>query len=154
MTMALTSRNYVYGDYEEYIQGLTRDNMRPLFVKNFGGWSNAVSKKKFFDVLSSGFVRLFFLNELFVGYVSFASERDDAHSFLIHDIHVVKEFQRKAFGFEILKFVEATAREKNAKQLKVFVFKDNFSLAFYTKNAFQEVVNLEKSNSFILLKKL
>ena len=64
-------REYVKGDYEKYICFLTKENMSELFISNFGGWSDDVSKKKFFDVLSKGHVELFFLKEEFILFIAY-----------------------------------------------------------------------------------
>ncbi|MFP4523367.1 MAG: GNAT family N-acetyltransferase [Candidatus Nanoarchaeia archaeon] len=149
------SRSFQEGDYEEYIQKLTRDSMKDFFVKHFGGWSDKVSKQKLFKVLKEGVVELFFNDhEKFVGYVSFNPEKNDKNSLLINDIHVVKLFQRKSYGYQILQHVIACAKKANMKQIKVFVFKDNYAVNFYKKNGFEIQKDLEKSNSVIMVKKL
>lgn len=148
----LFSRDFKEGDYDEYIQKLTRDNMRDHFIKNFGGWSEQVSKNKILKVAKEGVVRLFFNDNNFVGYVSFNPESNDNDSILIHDIHVVKLFQRKDYGFQILNEVVKHAKKNDAKQLKVFVFKDNYAVNFYLKNDFHITEELEKSNSVIMIR--
>ena len=70
--MQPVSRDYIDGDYEKYIQSITKENMQQYFLDNFGGWSDEVSKKRFFDVVRTGYVRLFFLQDTFVGYVTFS----------------------------------------------------------------------------------
>ena len=149
--MKLESRNYQEGDYEKYIQSLTKENMQKLFLENFGGWSDEVSKKKFFKVLDTGFVRLFFLENNFIGYVSFNVERDHKDSYLINDIHIVKQFQKKGYGTKILKFVEDKVNELNGQKLKVFVFKANPSINFYKKIGFKEMEYIEHSKTYILV---
>ena len=124
-----------------------------MFIDNFGGWSDLVSEKKFFEVANNGFVKLFFLKDVFIGYVSFNSEKDYDDSYLINDIHIVKKFQKKGYGTKILDFIVKKAIESNFKQLRVFVFENNPSLNFYKKNGFKEVEYLKKSNTFILIKK-
>ncbi|MCK5108012.1 MAG: GNAT family N-acetyltransferase [Nanoarchaeota archaeon] len=152
--MELDIRPYQKGDYEKYIQSLTKENMQKLFLENFGGWSDSVSEKKFFEVLKTGFVRLFFLNNEFIGYVSLNSEKNNPSSGLINDIHLIKEHQRKGYGSEILKLVEEQAITLNYNQLKVFVFKANPSVNFYKKHRFQESEYIEHSKTYVLIKKL
>jgi hypothetical protein len=73
----LDSKDFIEGDYEKYIQPLTKANMSQLFIQNFGGWSKETSKRKFFNVLKNGLVKLFFLEDQFIGYVSYSSEKKD-----------------------------------------------------------------------------
>ena len=152
--MTLTSREYTDGDYDKYIKSLVKTNMQDLFKANFGGWSDPISKKRFFKALTDGFIQLFFLEEEFVGYVSFNEELNEKDSYLINDIHVGKDFQRKGYGLEILNFVESKLIELNAKRIKLLVFKDTSAVNFYIKNGFKEMGYLEKSNSFIMIKTL
>jgi GNAT superfamily N-acetyltransferase len=152
--MTLTSRSFQEDDYKEYIQKLTRDNMRAHFVKNFGGWSDKVSKDKLLKVVETGVVQLFFDEDKFIGYVSFNPEKDNKYSLLINDIHVVKLFQRKDYGFQILNYVIKYAKTAFMEQLKVFAFKDNYAVNFYEKNDFKVVEELEKSNSVIMTRLL
>ncbi len=150
--MGLNFRDYIKGDYEKYIQVLVKDNMEQLFIENFGGWSDLVSEKKFFDVVNSGFVQLFFLDDIFVGYVSFNPEKNYDNSYLINDIHIVKKFQRKGYGSEILNFVIKKTTELNCKRLKIFVFENNPSINFYKKNKFKTIEFLEKSKTCVMVK--
>ena len=152
--MQLTSKIYNKKDYEKYIKTLTKENMQKLFLENFGGWSDSVSEKKFFEVLNDGFVRLFFLNDVFIGYVSLNSEKDNPNSGLINDFHIIKEHQRRGYGTEILKLIEKQASSLNYNQLKVFVFKANPSIKFYLKNRFKESEYIERSKTYVLVKKL
>jgi len=152
--MKLTSRNFQEGDYEKYLQKLTRNNMRDHFVKNFGGWSDTVSKNKLLKVVKEGVVKLFFAEDDFVGYVSFNSEKNNKESILINDIHIIKLFQRKDYGFQILNSVIQFAENSQIKQLKVFVFKDNYAVNFYKKNKFEVIEELVKSNSIVMAKKI
>lgn len=147
--MKLKSRSYVKGDYEKFIKKLTKDNMQKLFVDNFGGWSDVVSKKRFFNVVNNGFIELFFLDDLFVGYVSFNSEKYDSDSFLINDIHILKQYQRQGYGSKILDFV---IDKVNCKQLKIFVFNKNPSIEFYRKHGFVLVEHLEKSDTSVMVR--
>jgi len=152
--MKLESRNYQEGNYEQYIQSLTKNNMQKLFLENFGGWSDEVSKNKFFKVLDTGFVQLFFLEDNFIGYVSFNVERDHKNSYLINDIHLENKFQRKGYGTEILNFVEEKVKELKGNRLKVFVFKANPSLNFYKKVGFKEMEYIEHSKTNILIREI
>lgn len=152
--MTLTSRPFQEGDYEKYIQKLTKDNMKEHFVKNFGGWSDSVSKDKLFKVLREGVVKLFFDEDKFVGYVSFNVEPNNSDSILINDIHVVKLYQRKDYGYQILNDTIKYAVKQEIEHLKVFVFKDNYAVSFYKKNGFEVVEDIEKSNSYIMVKAL
>ena len=111
--MQLENKNYIDGDYEKHIKPLTKNNMQQLFIDNFGGWSDEVSEKKFYDVVKNGFVELFFLDDEFVGYVSFNVEKNDCSSCLINDIHILKKFQRRGYGFEILNYVILKALKWN-----------------------------------------
>ena len=147
---SLEIRDYKDGDYEKYIQSLTKENMQKLFLNNFGGWSDEVSKKRFFEALSNGYVKLFFLKNSFIGYVSFNPEKKNLNSYLINDIHTVKEFQGKGYGTEILNFVISKCKELNIKQIKVFVFKENPAINFYKENGFKEIEYLERSKTCIL----
>ncbi len=148
--MQLNSRDYIKGDYESHIKFLTKQNMEQLFIDNFGGWSDSVSEKKFFNSLDNGFVRLFFLKDVFVGYVSFNLEKDHNNSYMINDIHVVEQFQKQGYGTEILDYVINKVLELKGKQLRVFVFEKNPSLNFYKKNEFMEMNYLKKSNTFVM----
>jgi len=148
--MKLESRNYIKGDYEKYVKSLTKQNMEQLFIDNFGGWSDLVSEKKFFDIVNRGFVQLFFLEDVFVGYVSFNAEKDHANSYLINDIHIVKKFQNQGYGSQILNYVLKKVLEFNGKRLRVFVFEKNPSLNFYKKKGFIETNYLEKSNTCVM----
>ena len=62
--MKITSRAYKDGDYEKYIQSLTKENMQQLFIENFGGWSDELSQNKFFKVCQSGGISMVII-ELF-----------------------------------------------------------------------------------------
>jgi len=150
----LEIKDYTEGDYEKYVQSITRENMRQLFLENFGGWSDDVSKEKFFKVVSNGYVKLFFLDGLFVGYVTFNVEKNDDSSYLINDIHIAKEFQRKGYGTDILNFVISKCLELGAKQLKIFVFKVNPAIYFYVKHGFKEIEYLERSKTCVMVKVL
>jgi RimJ/RimL family protein N-acetyltransferase len=150
--MSLELRNYIEGDYEKHIKSLTKENMRYLFIDNFGGWSDEVSEKKFFEVLNNGFVELFFLKDELLGYVTFNQEKNQANSYLINDIHIVKKFQRQGYGTEILNSVIKKVTRLNANQLKIFVFKNNPSINFYKKKGFKEFEYLKKSNTCVMLK--
>lgn len=152
--MTLTSRLFENTDFDKYIKTLTRDNMRDYFVKNFGGWSDSVSKDKLFKVVKEGVVKLFFDEDKFVGYVSFNVEPNNKNSILINDIHVVKLYQRKDYGYQILNDTIKYAVKQGIEHLKVFVFKDNYAVNFYKKNGFEVVEDLEKSNSYIMVKSL
>jgi GNAT superfamily N-acetyltransferase len=147
--LKLEIRDYCQDDYEKYIKNLTKKNMKKYFMDNFGGWSDEVSRDRFFKVVVNGYVKLFFIKDKFVGYVSFNLEKNDSSSYLINDIHIVEEFQGQGYGTEILNYVKLTC--KGAKQLKVFVFKENPALNFYLKNGFKEIRSLEKSNSCVLV---
>lgn len=147
--MQLIPKDYSEGDYEKYVQKLTKDNMQNLFEENFGGWSDEVSEKKFFEVLKNGNVKLFFLEGDFVGYVSYEIEKNNSNSYLIHDIHILKKFQQKGFGSEILKYVVEQTKEK---QLKVFVFENNEAIKFYLKYGFEKNEFLEKSKTWVLIR--
>ena len=148
----LKFRNFEEGDYETYIQELTKNNMKQLFLDNFGGWSDEVSAKKFFEVEKTGHAWLFFLKEKFIGYVTFGVEKNNADSYLIHDIHIVKEYQGKGYGKEILSYLVDFALHK--KQLKVFVFENNPAHLFYRKQGFKEIEYVEKSKTFVLVRKI
>lgn len=149
------SRSFQEGDYEKYIQKLTRTNMRDHFIKHFGGWSDSVSKHKLLKTVDIGVVELFFNDdEEFVGYVSYNPEKNNKDSLLINDIHIRKLFQRKSYGYQILQHVINCAKATNMKQLKVFVFKDNYAVNFYKKNDFEIQEDVEKSHSFIMVKQV
>lgn len=150
--MELIAKDYVKGDYEKYIKSLTKTNMCQLFKKNFGGWSDETSEKKFFEVLKNGFVKLFFIENTFVGYVSYNSEKNNDKSYLINDIHIVSEFQGKGYGTQILNFVLNEAIKANIEQLKVFVFENNPAVKFYEKNGFKEIEHLDKTKTFIMIR--
>lgn len=152
--MKLIAKNYEEGNYETFIQQLTKTHMQQYFIDNFGGWSDEVSEKRFFKILKNGFVKLFFLKNQFVGYVSFTCEANNASSYLIHDIHIVDNFQKKGYGKEILMYVLDTASRLHKTQLKVFVFKNNLANKFYRSRGFKEVDFLEKSNTFVMVKSL
>ena len=49
--MTLEPKPYQEGDFEKYIQLVTKENMQQLFIDNFGGFSDETSKKKFFETL-------------------------------------------------------------------------------------------------------
>ena len=115
-------RDFIGGDYEKYIKEMTKIHMKKYFMENFGGWSDELSRDKFFKVLANGYVKLFFIKDMFVGYVTFNPEIKDPSSYLINDIHISKEFQRLGYGSEILNYVISKCKELNAKQIKVFVF--------------------------------
>jgi GNAT superfamily N-acetyltransferase len=146
----LEIRDYTEGDYEKYIQSLTKENMQKLFLDNFGGWSDEVSKNKFFKVLADGYVKLFFLEDSFIGYVTFNQEENNKDSYLINDIHIVKTSQGKGYGTEILNFVISECEKLNAKQMKLFVFKENPAINFYKKNGFKEIEFIEKSKTCVM----
>ena len=150
--MDLIPREYISGDYEKYIQSLTKENMQKYFLENFGGWSDEVSEKKLLDLVKTGFVQLFFIEDRFIGYISYGKERDNHQSYLIHDLHIVKEFQGQGFGTKILDLTINKVLKLNCNQLKVFVFKNNPSLNFYIKKGFKETDFLEKSNTCILVR--
>lgn len=152
--MKLITREYQEGDYEKYIRTLTKDNMQDLFKKNFGGWSNQVSDKKFKNIIKdeTGHVDLFFIEDLFVGYVSYNEEKNKKNSYLINDIHITKEFQGKGHGTTILNNTIAKVKELGANQVKIFVFLDNPAVEFYKANKFQEVEKLAKSNSVVMVR--
>jgi len=152
--MGLSSRDFVDGDYQRYIRPLTKENMEKLFIDNFGGWSDLVSEQKFFNIVKEGFVRLFFLEDTFIGYISFGSEEEDKNSYLIHDMHIEKKFQRQGFGTEILNVTINQVKELGGIRLKAFVFKKNTSINFYTKKGFREINYLEKSDTSIMVKKI
>jgi len=152
--MELKSRSYLKGDYEKHIQKLTKDNMQELFIDNFGGWSDSVSEKRFFNVVDNGFIELFFLDDIFIGYVSFNSEKYNEYSFLINDIHILKQYQRQGYGVKILEFVINKVKYFNCKQLKIFVFNKNPSLNFYKRNGFILIEHLEKSNTSVMVRGL
>ncbi len=152
--MKVTQRNYIEEDYDNYIKVLIKENMEQLFIDNFGGWSDEVCKKKFFNIVKQGFVELFFFDNVFAGYVSFNIEKNNTTSFLINDIHLKKEFQQKGIGSQILEFVIKKAKENKISQLKVFVFKNNPSIEFYKKQGFIEVETLLKSDTSIMIKTL
>lgn len=148
--MELISRSYKEGDYESYIQKPTKENMEQHFIENFGGWSDEVSKKKFLEVIETGYSELFFQGDQFIGYVSFNEERDDRTSYMINDIHITKKHQRKGYGKQILNYVINKAKETNHKKLKLFVFKDNPSINFYIKYNFKETAVIDKSKTSVM----
>lgn len=150
--MRLDSREFIEGDYEKFICSITKDHMKDLFIKNFGGWSDEVSRNKFFEILESGFVRLFFLNDEFVGYVTFSLERDFKDSFMINDIHVVDKFQGRGFGREIIEFVIDKVVGLSGNQVRLFVFGNNSSIKFYEKCGFLKVDFWEKSNTCVMVR--
>lgn len=152
--MQLTIKEYVNGDYEKYIQSLTKENMCELFIDNFGGWSDEVSKNKFFEILKNGFIKLFFLQNKFAGYVSYCSEKNDDKSYLINDIHIVRQFQRKGYGTQILDFIINEAIVAKKERLKVLVFEKNPSVKFYEKNGFKVIQLLKKSNTYVMVKNI
>jgi len=150
--MSLKFKSYQEGDYEKYIKSLTKENMEQLFVENFGGWSDEVSDKKFFSVLENGFVKLFFLENEFVGYVTYESEKNKKDSCLINDIHIVDRFRKRGIGKKILDFVREECLNHGCRQMKVFVFENNPSINFYLKMGFEKKEFLEKSNTWIMIK--
>ena len=152
--MKLESKKYQEGDYEKHIRTLTKTNMQELFKKNFGGWSNQISDKKFKNIINdeTGHVELFFIDDLFVGYVSYNEERNQKNSYLINDIHIEKEFQQQGHGTTILNETIAKVKKLGANQVKVFVFLDNPAFEFYKANQFQTVEKLEKSNSAVMVR--
>jgi ribosomal protein S18 acetylase RimI-like enzyme len=152
--MQIQSRPYILGDYENYLQAITKKNMQALFIDNFGGWSDEVSKRKLLTVAKTGKVELFFVKEKFVGYVSFETEKNHIESILIQDIHVIKKEQQKGYGETILQFVVQAAVQSRKEQLKVFVFENNPSLQFYTKHGFKKIEFLEKSKTQVLVRKI
>lgn len=152
--MQLNHRDYQESDYIEYIQNLTKQNMEQLFIDNFGGWSDEVSKNKFFDVLKNGIVQLFFLEKVFIGYVTFNTEKNNSNTYIINDIHIVKQFQKKGYGKEILDFVVSKALQSKINNLKANVFENNPSIEFYKKNGFEKIKYLEKSNTFVMQKNI
>ena len=128
--------------------------MEEPFAKHFGGWSDVVSKDKFSQSLQNGFIQLAFLEDNFVGYVSFEPERDFSHSFTINAIHIKKSFQRKGYGLALLRFVIKKVTALHCSQLKLFVFKDNDAINFYKKIGFEEIETVYRTNTLIMLKKL
>ena len=144
-------RDHYEGDYDKYIKEITKENMKKYFMENFGGWSDELSRNKFYKVVANGYVKLFFIKEKLVGYVTFNPELKEDNSYLINDIHVVKEFQGLGYGTEILNYVISKCKELNAKQIKVFVFNENPAFNFYKKNGFKITGTLDKSNSSILI---
>lgn len=152
--MKLTPKNYESDDYNKYIKELHKDNMQKLFIDNFGGWSDEVSKNRFFDVVKNGFVQLFFLKDKFIGYVSFNTEKINPKSYLINDIHVVKEHQKHSYGSIILNYVITQAKKQQITQLKIIVFKNNSAINFYIKNGFKKISFIEKSKTHIMIKEL
>lgn len=151
--MTFTSRPFQEDDYESHIESLIEENMKQLFISNFGGWSKEVSERKFLDIAEFGFVEVFFEDHKFIGYVSVGPEKNDEHSYLIHDIHLVKEFQRKGYGKKILEFVEKKAQENNKVQLVAFVFKNNPAVDFYLHEGFIDS-GRGKTHSLVVIKKL
>jgi len=150
--MKLRNRNYLQDDYEKYIQPLVKENMQQLFIENFGGWSDAVSKNKFFETLKIGSIQLFFKEETFVGYVSYEEEKNNSQSILINNIHIQKKFQQEGYGTQILNWVESQITKYN--QIKIFVFKNNTSKKFYEKNNFKEISELSKSHTSVMIKEI
>ncbi len=151
--MTLISKEYREGNFEVLIQPLLRENMKQLFIDNFGGWSDVVSKDKFFEVIQEGIVQLFFKEKEFVGYISASPEKDNSQSLLIHDIQIKKEYQRKGFGKQILLFIENKAKEISCTQLKAFVFKNNPAREFYLHQGFIDSKK-GKSHTLIVVKSL
>ena len=147
----LTEREYQEGDYERYIRNLTEEHMKPHFVEHFGGWSRAVSEKKFRKLLQTGTVKLFFHQSKFVGYYTLDVEKDNENSYLLHDLHVVDAFKGKGKGKEILLKVLAKAKEDGKEQVKAFVFLDNPAKRFYEANGFTVIEMLQKSHSAVMV---
>lgn len=152
--MTLTLKEYLEGEYEKHILPLTKSHMQQFFIDNFGGWSDEVCEKRFFKTLKDAFVKLFYLENVFVGYVSYSLEENNVNSYLINDIHIVDEYQHKGYGSEILEYIQTQAQQEGITQLKVFVFKNNPSLKFYERKGFTQIEFLEKSNSYIMIKHL
>ena len=147
----LEMRDFIGGDYEKYIKEITKMHMKKYFMDNFGGWSDELCRDKFFKVVANGYVKLFFIKDLFVGYVTFNPEIKEESSYIINDIHVSKIFQGLGYGTEILNIAISKCKELNAKQIKVFVFNENPALKFYKKNGFKNIKNLERSNSCVMV---
>ena len=150
----LNSRAYIEGDYEKYVKDLTRENMEKYFVEHFGGWNKKVSEKKFYEVINSGFVQLFFLDDEFIGYVSCNTEKNDSASLLINDIHIIKKYHWKGYGLKMVDFALKQAVKKECTQMKTFVFQDNPAVKFYQAVGFNITEKIEKSNSYIMIRLL
>ena len=150
----LTIKDYTEGYYQKYIQTLTKENMEQLFIANFGGWSDEISKQKFFDIVKLGFIQLFFIKDRFIGYISYNLETQHKNSYLINDIHIKEEFQQKGYGTEILDHIINKAKNNKIKQLIVLVFKNNPAYDFYKKHQFKETTILEKSFTAVMIKKI
>ena len=146
--------DYKDGDYDKYIKDLTKENMEQHFITNFGGWSDLVSEKKFMILADNGFIKLIFLKDIFIGYITFNKEKKDANSYLINDLHIIKEFQKKGYGTLIIKHAIDIINEIGGNNVKIFVFLDNPSIEFYKKMGFKETEVLEKSNTSVMNMKI
>ncbi|MBW3019767.1 GNAT family N-acetyltransferase [Candidatus Woesearchaeota archaeon] len=149
--MRLISRLYQEGDFENFIQKTVKENMKEFFLKNFGGWNDEVSKRQFFEYFEKGFVYVFELNSIPVGYVTFVKEDE---TFYVNDFQVRKEFQQKGFGSEIMEFLEDFAKKNKGKEIKLLVFKDNPALKFYLKHGFREINFIPHNNTCEMIKML
>jgi GNAT superfamily N-acetyltransferase len=139
--MDLTNRSFQEGDYETFVQALTKSHMQQYFVEFFGGWSDDVSKKRFFKCVEQGSVQLFFLNDSFVGYFAELTN-------VLEDLHVVDSFQGKGIGSQILQHALLQ------KDLEVLVFATNPALAFYERNNFIKKSFDEAAQTFRLQRKI
>lgn len=150
--MRLKPRLFKEGDFENFIQETVKENMKALFLKNFGGWNDEVSKKQFFNYLEKGFFYIFELDNVIIGYLTFIEEENNA--FLINDFQIKKEFQQKGFGSEMMSFLEEFVKNHCGKSMRLLVFKDNLALKFYQKHGFEEINYVSHNNTCEMLKML
>lgn len=136
---------------EKEILELLKENMKELFLENFGGWNDETSKKQFEDISSEGYTYIVKNDDKMMGYVSFYPEED---VFVINDIQIKKEFQQKGFGSEILTFVESKVKELNGNKIRLLVFKNNPALKFYEKHNYKQINYQERTNTCEMLKSL
>jgi ribosomal protein S18 acetylase RimI-like enzyme len=115
--------------------------MQQYFVDFFGGWSDEVSKKRFFTCVKQGVVQLYFINDNFVGY--FAELKG-----VLEDVHVVDNYQSQGYGTRML------SHPSLQKELQVLVFATNPALRFYERNGFVRLSFDETSQSYRLHKTL
>jgi len=153
---------------ESFILNLIKKNMKNYFETNFKGWSDETSKKQFNSIRTNGFTYIVEIksqdkncieyingNEICfkkIGYFSFYEEPKFKNSYIINDIQLMKEFQNKNIGSQILSFIEKKIKDISGHRIKLLVFKNNPAFSFYVKNNYKKIDEIKHTNTAILIK--
>lgn len=130
------------GDYE-VIHNITKNNMKDLVEKYWGGWSS----KKFKSTLNKKNIKIVEYDNTIIGFYDIEPQKNLLH---IRNMQLVSSFQGQGIGSFLMSLVEKEAKHRGFKKITLRVFKSNPAKEFYLKLGYK--ITKKDKNSAVMEK--